>query len=327
MLLLGSANVAAAVQNAVAVQTAIAVAKKARASNLRILISGARGFIGKPLVERLQKAGHQIVPLVRIQESGSVFWDPEKGLLNRADFEDFDAVIHLSGENIAGRWGTAKKRKIQYSRTVSTFLLAHVLAQLYRPPKVFISPSAVGYYGDCGDQALVEESPPGGNFLAKVCSEWERAAGAIAARGSRVVHPRFGMVLGPHGGALQKMLLPYKLGLGGCLGSGQQWVSWVALEDALRALELFLEDENLEGSFNVVSPQPVRQIEFARCLASHLHRPALFHQPAWLLHLLFGQMADEVLLASAKVVPAKLNKAHFTFKFHTLDSALLFALK
>lgn len=255
--------------------------------------------------------------------SDSIFWDPENAVVVKELFEGFDAVIHLAGENIAThRWTKSQMRKILFSRTIGTFLLSHVLSQLYQPPKVFLSPSAVGYYGNRGDEELDDESPPGSSFLAKVCCEWERAAEAINKRGARVVHPRMGMVLGQGGGALQKLLLPYRLGLGGKLGSGRQWISWVALEDVLRAYEFALTDEKVEGSFNLVSPHPVLQEEFSHDLAHILHRPDFFHQPASLLRLLFGQMADELLLSSAKVLPVKLQKLGFSFRYPALDMAL-----
>lgn len=292
---------------------------------MRILISGACGFIGKPLSLYLREKGHQIIRLQRQKhtDSDSIFWDPENGVIVKELFEGFDAVIHLAGENIASRrWTKSQMRKILLSRTVGTFLLAYVLSQLYRPPRVFISPSAVGYYGNRLDEELDDESLAGAGFLANVCCEWEKAAESLSNRGCRVIHPRMGMVLGHDGGILQKLLLPYKLGLGGKWGSGRQWVSWVALEDVLRAYEFTLSDERLEGSFNLTSPHPVRQEEFSRALSHILHRPDFFNLPASLLRFLCARMADELLLASAKVMPSKLLDQRFDFRYPTLDMAL-----
>lgn len=299
---------------------------------MKILVSGASGFIGRPLVEFLSSQGHTVIKLIRSKDRslfpGSIGWNPEEGRAAPGDFEGFDAVIHLAGEPLSfGRWTRRKKEKILFSRTLGTHLLSQILAQLLRPPRVFISASAVGYYGDRGEEILTEESGAGRGFLASVCCEWEKASQPLENRGTRGVHARFGMVIGPGGGALQKMLLPYRLGLGGRLGSGKQWISWIDREDLIRAIHFTLEHPSLEGAVNLVSPSPVRQEEFVRTLAKILHRPQLGSLPSWLLRLLLGEMADEMLLPSARVQPAKLIDAGFAFRTPCLADSLLKALQ
>jgi hypothetical protein len=294
---------------------------------MRILLSGATGFVGSALRSYLTQKGSTVIPLIRgASREGSIGWDPEAGRLRKEDFEGFDAVIHLAGEPIMGRWSADKKERILLSRTMSTLFLSTILAQLYQPPKVFLSASAVGFYGDRGEELLTEKSREGRGFLARVCTEWEKASLPIENRGARTLHTRFGIVIGK-GGALQKMLLPYKLGLGGRLGSGHQWMSWIALDDLVRAIELALHDETLEGPVNLVSPHPIRQADFSKTLASLLHRPALLNQPAWFLRLLFGEMADEMLLASARAEPTKLLAADFHFHLPHIRDALKKALQ
>lgn len=276
-----------------------------------------------PLVSFLVSQGHVVVPLVRKSAPDSILWDPEKGEARPEDFEDFDVAIHLAGEPLTlCRWSAAKREKILQSRTVGTLFLSHLLSKAARPPKLFIAASAIGYYGDRGEEIVDEKSPAGQGFLAHVCGAWEKASFAMQGR-ARVVHTRFGMVLGLHGGALQKMLLPYKLGLGGPLGTGQQWVSWVHRDDLIRALVHVIHHESLEGPVNVVSPHPVRQEEFSAILAHQLHRPHFFRVPAWALRLRFGEAADELILASSRVKCAKLLASKFAFNYPDLRSALL----
>jgi uncharacterized protein (TIGR01777 family) len=297
----------------------------------RILVSGASGFIGKPLVSFLTSAGAEVVSLIRKSDSyapNSIVWDPEAGSARKEDFEDFDAVIHLAGEPLTlTRWSTKKREKILQSRTVGTMFLSHLLASAVCPPKLFLSASAIGYYGDRGEEILTEESEAGRGFLAHVCCAWEKASFALQNRGSRVVHARFGMVLGPNGGALKKMLVPYRLGLGGRLGSGKQWVSWVHRDDLIQALSHIINTPSLEGAVNVVSPNPVRQEDFSRTLAELLGRPHFFNLPAWLLRLRFGSVADELILASTRVKCAKLLAAKYPFIYSDLRSALYKALQ
>ncbi len=298
---------------------------------MRILVSGASGFIGTPLISFLASQGAVVIPLVRPSERelpNSIVWDPETGSARIEDFEGFDAAIHLAGEPLTlSRWSPKKQRKILESRKVGTMFLSHLLSNTISPPSLFLSASAVGYYGNRGDEILNEESSPGSGFLAHVCSSWEKAAAAIQKRGARVVHARFGMVLGSNGGALKKMLIPYRLGLGGSLGSGRQWVSWVHRDDLIRAVAHIMNDPSLEGPINVVSPCPVRQETFARTLAEILHRPYFLKLPAWALRLRFGIAAEELILSSAHVKCSKLLASKFFFNYPDLRSALCKALQ
>jgi len=292
---------------------------------VRILISGASGFVGTPLSYFLRSQGHDVIPLVRPSERqpSSVVWDPQKGLARQEDFENFDAVIHLAGEPLTfARWSKEKQKAILTSRTIGTMFLSHLLSSVSSPPKVLLTASAIGYYGNRGDDTLTEQSPPGTGFLSHVCTSWEKACHSAQNRGIRVIHTRFGMVLGPNGGALQKMLPLYRLGLGAKLGSGRQWVSWVALHDLIQSIHHILTHSSIEGSVNVVSPNPVRQAEFSHLLAQLLHRPHFLSIPAWALRLRFGLMADELLLSSAKAEPAKLVASKFRFLYPDLRSAL-----
>ncbi len=297
----------------------------------RILISGASGFIGAPLSQFLLSQGHVVFHLVRspsIKGSSEVVWNPEKGEANSADFSHFDWVIHLAGEPLTlNRWSEEKEKKIFESRVQGTMFLSHLLAECSHPPKLFISASAVGFYGDQGERPLTEESGPGSGFLAHVCTAWEKGSLSLERIGVRVAAARFGMVLDAKGGALQKMLLPFRLGLGGRLGSGKQWMSWIDRDDLIGALYHIAAHESLQGPVNVVSPHPVRQEEFAQILAHLLRRPRFCTIPTWALRLRFGKVADELILASAKVIPAKLIASNFSFRYPDLRSALLKALQ
>lgn len=292
---------------------------------MRILVSGASGFIGKPLVQKLREEGREVVRLVRNKPaSDAILWNPEKGIANHQQFEGFDAVIHLAGEPVFGwRWTKSKKDKILTSRILSTLFLSHLLSTAFRPPRVFLSPSAIGYYGECGEKLVEDETPKQScTFLGGVCREWEKACATLEKRSVRVVHPRLGIVLGKGGGVLQAMRLPYLLGLGGKLGDGKQWVSWVALDDVLSAICFALTHPSLEGPFITASPNPVRQEEFSQVYASHLHRSARMHWPKWLLRLASGREADELFLQSVKAYPRKLLETGFQFQYSSLDSAL-----
>jgi hypothetical protein len=293
---------------------------------MRILISGASGFVGTPLSSFLSSQGHTVIALVRAQDRrlpNYILWDPEEGKASLRDFEGFDVVIHLAGEPLTlTRWSKEKRDKILYSRTVGTMFLSHLLSLTAKPPQLFIAASAFGYYGDRGDEILTEESGPGEGFLPAVCSAWEKASYAIENRGARVARARFGMVLGPNGGALQKMILPYRLGLGGRLGSGKQWMSWIALDDLIRAIDHIIHTDSLSGPINLVSPNPVRQEDFSKTLAELLHRPHFFSIPRWALYLALGKMVDDFLLASARVKPTKLLASNFTFNYPDFRSAL-----
>lgn len=296
----------------------------------RILLSGSSGFIGQGLSRFLFEQGHTLVHLVRSDlpsSSGRIHWNPEKGTLVKEEFEGFDAVIHLAGEPVFGRWTRAKKEKILYSRTVGTWLLSQMLSQLFRPPRLFLMASAVGFYGDRGETLLCEKSVAGQGFLASVCCEWEKATQALENRGVRVVKGRLGAVLGPEGGILKRLLPLYRLGLGGRLGSGSQWMSWIEQKDLERALLFICEQESIEGAVNLVSPSPMRQEDFSRELAQLLHRPRCGHLPAWLLHLVFGQASDELLMSSLRVEPRVLLEAGFTFRSPILTEALRKAIR
>jgi uncharacterized protein (TIGR01777 family) len=294
---------------------------------MRILLSGSSGLIGSALKNFLQQAGHEVVCLMRNKEAvvpeDAIYWDPIHGLFQKEDFEGFEAVIHLAGTNIAqGRWTKKKKEEIFLSRCRDTWLLSHVLCRLYRPPTTLISASAVGFYGDRGDEELTEESRQGIGFLADLCEKWEKGTDAIENRGTRVVHARFGAVLSAKGGVLQKMLIPMRLGLGGKLGSGKQWVSWIGIDDLLGACDHCLTREELCGPINFTSPEPVTQEEFVKTLAKSVHRPAFCNLPSWLVKALFGEMGKELLLSSQKVKPEKLLKTGYVFRHPSLQAAL-----
>ena len=289
----------------------------------RVLVSGARGLIGSALLPGLRAQGHEVVVLTRRATGpGEVGWDPSRGRLEARSLEGFDAVVHLAGEPLAARWTPARKALIRESRVAGTRLLAGRLAGVARPPRVLVSVSAIGFYGDRGEEPLDEASPPGTGFLPGVCRAWEEAAAPAAGRGIRVVHPRLGLVLTPWGGALARMLPAFRLGLGGPLGDGRAWWSWVTLDDVLAVFQRALADESLAGPVNVVAPGAVRSGDFARALGRALGRPALLPVPALALRLLFGEMADGALLASARVTPARLQAAGYGFRFPGLEDAL-----
>lgn len=287
----------------------------------RILISGASGFIGRPLVSFFRSQGHSVFSLSRSR--GDILWNPDEAQANPADFEGFDAVIHLAGESLSfSRWTAGKREKILSSRLLSTLLLSQMLTQVTQAPKVFIGASAIGFYGNRGDEILSEKDQKGKGFLSNVCFAWEEASQGLAAKGIRVVHARFGVVIGPGGGVLQKLIKPYQWGLGGKIGSGEQWISWIHLTDLVRSLFAVFENNSVEGPINLVAPNAVRQKEFAKILAEELHRPHFFNLPAWLLRSLFGCFAEEVLLASTRVKCAKLLASKFPFQYTDLRSAV-----
>ena len=298
---------------------------------MKIVVSGASGLVGSALVPSLVAAGHQVTALVRRESQqtppagvSEVQWNPAAGELDAARLVGHDAAVHLSGESIAGgRWTNEKKRRIRDSRVQSTRLLAETLARLETRPHTLVCASAVGYYGDRGAEVLTEESTAGGNFLAEVCREWEAAAEPARAAGIRVVHLRFGVVLSAEGGALAQMLTPFKLGIGGPLGSGEQYMSWLTRDDAVGMIEHALTDETLSGPVNAVAPQPVTNSEFARTMGRVLSRPAILPMPAFALRLTLGrEMADALLLSSARVEPARLKAAGYQFKHPQLEGAL-----
>jgi len=290
---------------------------------MNILVSGASGFIGSSLVEFLTKKGHRVTRLVRSQpKSDEVYWDPTAGKLDATGLDGIDGVVHLAGESIVGRWTAEKKKKILESRVKGTTLLCDALAKLTKKPKALICASAMGYYGDRGEELLTEESASGKGFLAEVCRAWETATEPAKKSGIRVVNLRFGMILCSKGGALKKMLLPFKMGLGGKLGNGNQYMSWISLEDIVGIILYALLTDILRGPVNAVAPNPVRNIEFTKTLGRVLKRPVLFPMPAAAARLIFGQMADELLLASTRVKPAGLLAANYPFRHPNLEEAL-----
>lgn len=289
-----------------------------------IAISGASGLVGTAVARALQSGGHRVVRLVRRPPTaGEVRWDPAGGTIDAAGLEGVDGVVHLAGESIAdGRWTSERKRRIRDSRVEGTRLLAETLGRLTRKPAVLVSASAIGIYGDRGDEELDEASATSRGFLAEVGRAWEAATADAAAAGIRVVLPRLGIVLAPDGGALARMLPPFRLGLGGPLGPGTQWMSWITLEDIVRVILAALERPALSGPVNAVAPAPVTNAEFTRLLAAAVHRPAIFPVPALALEVLFGEMAREALLASQRVIPRKLAAAGFVFGDPVLGPAL-----
>jgi uncharacterized protein len=292
---------------------------------LRILVTGASGLIGSALVPALRQDGNVVTPLVRRAPGvGEIGWDPQAGRLNRRELENFDAVIHLAGENIGARWTAERRRRIRESRVRGTCLLSEALAGLLQPPRALVSVSAVGIYGSRGDEVLTEASPRGdpSDFLVSVCLDWEAAADPARAGGIRVAHPRFGVVLSPEGGALQRLLLPFRLGLGGRVGSGAQWMSWISIADVVAALRHIIATETLAGPINVTAPEPLTNREFTAVLGQVLRRPTVFRVPAAALRLVFGEMADGTLLASSRVLPERLLESGYRFQHTRLESAL-----
>jgi len=291
---------------------------------MRIVVSGATGFIGSALVKHLTAAGHQVVPLGRSRsDPRGIVWNPEAGQIEAEKLAGTDAVVHLAGENIAsGRWTAAKKARLVNSRVKGTRLLADTLAKMSSPPQTLVSASAIGYYGDRGSEVLREESPPGRGFLAELCKQWEASTDAATRKGIRVVHTRLGIVLAAHGGVLGKMLLPFKLGVGGKIGSGNQYMSWISLDDLCSAFLHTLQSTALHGAVNAVAPNPVTNQQFTKALGRVLARPTIFPIPAFAARLAMGEMADDLLLFSARVEPAKLLAARFAFKHTELESAL-----
>jgi uncharacterized protein (TIGR01777 family) len=296
---------------------------------LRILISGSHGLVGKALMEALEADGHEIYQLVRHAPGTEkeIEWSPERYSIAISRIEGFDAVYHLAGESIAsGRWDEEKKRKILESRSKGTKLLADALANLSRPPKALISASAIGYYGNRGDEVLTESSAPGNDFLAGVCVEWEKATEHAIEKGVRVVNTRFGIILDKDGGALAKMLTPFRMGIGGRIGDGKQWMSWILLADVVGALQLALSDDTLRGPVNFVAPNPVTNAEFTKSLGHVLSRPTIFPVPAFGVRLAFGEMADALLLSSQRVQPQALQDHGFRYEHADLAGALRHAL-
>jgi len=291
---------------------------------MRILVSGASGLIGSALAPFLRSERHEIVPLARSSSAGqpAVAWDPGAGRIDADALEGFDAVVHLAGENIVGRWTAKKKAAIRNSRVRGTRMLAQALASRVRKPAVLLCASAIGYYGHRGDEVVREGSGPGSDFLADVCRDWEAAADPARQAGIRTVHLRFGMVLSASGGALAKMVPAFRLGLGGVLGSGRQYMSWVDLDDVLGAIRQGLTTVSVAGPVNVVAPHPVTNAEFTKTLGRALKRPTPFPVPAFAARMLFGELADALLFSSTRVEPAKLLQAGYRFRYPELEASL-----
>lgn len=293
---------------------------------MNILVSGSSGLVGTALLPFLAGHSHRIVRLVRHAPgtgADEIFWNPASSSVDAASMEGMDAVVHLAGESIAsGRWTHERKRRISDSRIGGTSLLSRTLQDLRRPPQVLISASAVGYYGDRGEEPLSEDSCGGSGFLADVCRRWEQAAASAANAGIRVVVLRLGMVLSPRGGALKKMLFPFRMGAGGRLGDGSQYVAWIALDDLLETILFLLSASALHGPVNAVAPGTLTNRDFTAVLSRVLRRPAMFPLPAFGIRVLFGEMGEQVLLSGARVIPARLTHAGFKFLYPDLTSAL-----
>jgi uncharacterized protein (TIGR01777 family) len=299
-----------------------------RMASSRILISGASGLIGTALLPSLSAAGYDPALLVRGATSNRthIRWAPAESIDANA-VSGFDAVIHLAGESIAGRWTRAKKARIHNSRILGTTHLSEALAHAPQPPRVLVCASAIGYYGDRGEEILREDSPPGQGFLPSVCRDWERASESASKAGIRTVNMRLGIVLSARGGALAKMLFPFRLGLGGNMGNGRQWWSWIHIDDIVGAIHHILKADSLQGPVNLVSANPVRNAEFTRILAGVLSRPAVFPMPSFMAKLAFGQMGEELLLASQRVEPAKLIASGYSFRYSDLQKSLTSLLR
>lgn len=293
---------------------------------MRIAVTGSTGLVGSAVVEGLRRSGHQVLRVARGASGageGTIRWDPAAGAIDAAAFEGIDAVVHLAGENISsGRWNAARKAAIRDSRVKGTSLLCDALAGCAAPPATLLCASATGYYGDRGEEMLTEDSPPGSGFLAEVCREWEGACASAVRKGIRVVHMRTGVVLSADGGALAKMLPLFRWGLGGVLGSGRQYMSWIALDDLVGVVLHALAREELKGAVNAVAPRPVTNREFTEALARAVSRPAFLPVPAFALRLAMGEMADALLLSGARVVGRRLEESGFRFLHPEIGGAL-----
>lgn len=296
---------------------------------MKVLITGSSGLIGSALIESLAADGHEVIRLPR-KSSGedSLGWDPENGVIDLAGAGDITAVVHLAGDNIAqGRWNDRKKGRILDSRVRGTKLLAECVVGLDHKPRIIVSASAVGIYGDRGAELVDESSEPGNGFLADVCKQWEGAMAAAVDAGIRVANVRFGVVLSAAGGALKKMLLPFRMGLGGVVGSGKQYMSWVSIDDVVGMIQFVIANDSVRGPVNLVSPNAVSNHEFTKTLGRVLHRPTILPMPACAARIAFGEMANELLLASTRVVPKKLMDSGYKFRHAELREALEHLLK
>ena len=292
---------------------------------MKILIGGSHGLVGTALIKSLEAANHEVFRLVRHAPTSKteVEWSPDRYSIALARIEGFDAVVNLAGESIAeGRWTDEKKQRIRESRIKGTKLLGDALANLAIPPQAFICASAIGYYGNRGEELLTEASAKGDDFLSVVCAEWEQATALANEKGIRVVNARFGVILDTNGGALKKMLPPFRMGVGGKIGSGKQWMSWIALDDVVGALNFALTNDSLRGPVNFVAPNPVTNAEFTKTLGKVLSRPTLFPIPAFAVKLLFGEMGEALLLGGQRVAPERLVLGGYQFQYPELRSVL-----
>ncbi len=293
--------------------------------SLNIAISGASGLIGRTIIPFFTTGGHQVTRLVRKKTTSSnqLFWDPLAGKLERSALGNTDVFINFSGESIGqGRWNKAKKRKIIESRIKTTALIAETIANLEKPPKVFLNASAIGYYGDQGDLTLTEDDGCGADFISEVCRDWEKAAAPAQKRGIRVVFLRIGVVVTPCGAALKKMMLPFKMGLGGKFGSGRQYISFIGIDDVIGAIYHIINNDALEGPVNIVAPKPVTNLEFTQTLGKVLKRPTLFAVPGIAVKTVFGEMGQEILLSGTRVEPQKLVESGYLFRNPDLEGVL-----
>lgn len=293
---------------------------------MRVLISGSHGLIGSALVSFLADHGHRVVRLVNEKQSADnevITWDPLEKKIKLEELEGFDSVIHLAGENVAsGRWTARKKKAIYDSRILSTQFLCESFKKLSSPPKSFICASAIGFYGHCDEEFIDEKKGSGEGFLSRVCQDWESAAKILKKTSTRVVNLRFGVVLSSDGGALAQMLRPFRMGFGGRVGSGEQYMSWIAIDDAISAIYFVMRHKEIDGPVNIVSPNPVTNLEFTKVLGETLGKWVIVPLPAFLARIAMGELANELLLASTRVVPKKLEKSEFLFRFPNLKDAL-----
>ncbi len=292
---------------------------------MRVLLTGSNGLIGRAVLAFLSAGGHNVFCLTRPQslpQNRMIHWDPVAGTINKGDLEDFDVVVHLAGETIVGRWTAEKKARILDSRVKGTRLLCESLSQLHHRPLVLVAASAVGYYGDRGDKLMTEESTAGSLYLSDVTKTWEEATETARENGIRVVNLRIGFVLSKAGGGLAAMLLPFKMGAGGRVGSGRQYLSWIAIDDVVGAIAHALQTDSLRGPVNAVAPNPVTNREFTKALGSVLGRPTIFPLPVFAARLVMGEMADNLLLASTRVDPVRLRESGYEFRYPELRGAL-----
>jgi uncharacterized protein len=301
---------------------------------MKVLVTGSHGLVGTALIKSLFADNHDVCRLVRgsspddVSGNPDISWNPDAGTIDSQKLEGIDVVVHLAGESIAsGRWTDEKKRKIRESRVKGTELLAKTLAQLHQRPPTLVSASAIGYYGDRGDEVLTERSQAGSDFLSDVCVEWENATTPAADAGIRVVLARFGIILDKKGGALAKMLPPFRMGIGGRVGDGKQWMSWIALDDVVDGLKFVIANQQIAGPVNFVAPNPVTNAQFTKRLGKVLSRPTIFPVPVFGARLAFGEMADALLLSSQRVDPVCLRSENYSFQFPELDKALRHILR